>query len=121
MIPLIMFSELSLCPFPFHLFLFLFILYSLFVFSSQVLGVLAKQMEPDLVGQIVSQLLVILSLSEWQIKHSALIGLKYTLAVREDLAAVLLPKVQSHLFSALRSSEDEIIAVVADTLLPLSS
>ncbi|KAI8999803.1 SNF2 family N-terminal domain-containing protein [Gaertneriomyces semiglobifer] len=65
--------------------------------------------------------------SEWQVRHGALVGLKYWMAVRQDLLDKILMSadgVETQVFQAivngLQDSDDSVRAVASSSLLPVS-
>lgn len=51
-----------------------------------------------------------------QVRHSAMLGLKYTLAVRTDLLPTLLPLAAVSLGTALADEDDDVRCVAAEAL-----
>jgi TATA-binding protein-associated factor len=95
---------------------------------AQTLGVVSKLLDAEQVCGIYSTLLTMIQCatqhvreernSYWSLHLAGLLGVKYVLAVRSDLASVLLPKSMDHVIDALTHSDDDIRAVAASTLLP---
>ena len=84
---------------------------------AQALGLLSLHHNTQQLGQIVSILIQLISQDKWEIQHGGLLGLKYILATRSNLAELLLskslPYVLSHL---LNDSADDVRASAAATL-----
>ena len=57
---------------------------------------------------------------DWEIRHGGLLGVKYVVIVRRDLASAWLPLVVPAVLNGLRDVDDEVRAVAADTLLPIA-
>ncbi|KAJ2786455.1 TATA-binding protein-associated factor mot1 [Coemansia interrupta] len=55
----------------------------------------------------------------WEVRHAGLAALRYVVAVRRDLAAVLAPDAAAAALHALGGHDDDVRAVAAATLLPL--
>ena len=47
----------------------------------------------------------------WEIRHSAMLGLKYTLAARAELLPSLLPRAAAALSTALADADDDVRGV----------
>ena len=58
---------------------------------AQALGAALLPLSPAAVDSVVSCSLTLLSRPEWEVRHSALLGLKYILAAKSELAVDLLP------------------------------
>ncbi|ESO84153.1 hypothetical protein LOTGIDRAFT_155478 [Lottia gigantea] len=87
---------------------------------AQDLGVLLKFLDVEGVNGVTSVLLQLLSQQQWEVRHGGLLGLKYLLAVRKDLRDVLLPTVLPGIFQGLQDSDDDVRAVAAAALVPVS-
>jgi hypothetical protein len=59
---------------------------------AQALGIVLSYMSSELVIRAFDVLLHLLQQQKWEIRHGGLLGLKYTIAVRKDLVATLLPR-----------------------------
>ncbi|CAN8030729.1 unnamed protein product, partial [Ixodes persulcatus] len=78
----------------------------------------------SLAGEAVSSgvlgvLLVLLRCPQWEARHGGLLGLKYLLAVRKD-ASLLVPSVFEPIFGGLQDPNDDVSAVAAAALLPVT-
>ncbi|CAN8008171.1 unnamed protein product, partial [Ixodes pacificus] len=78
----------------------------------------------SLAGEAVSSgvlgvLLVLLRCPQWEARHGGLLGLKYLLAVRKD-ASLLMPSVFEPIFGGLQDPNDDVSAVAAAALLPVT-
>ncbi|KPM11156.1 TATA-binding protein-associated factor 172-like protein [Sarcoptes scabiei] len=86
---------------------------------AQVLGLVIKFQSVQGVHGVLNILLQLLECSEWETRHGGMLGLKYLLAIRQDLIEELLPKVFEPIFSGLKDSEDDVSAVAAAALVPV--
>ncbi|PXF49054.1 putative helicase mot1 [Gracilariopsis chorda] len=59
--------------------------------------------------------------SEWEVRHAALLGARYVLAVKDDMADELLRLSFGNIVDGLRDSDDDVRAVAAEALLPVAS
>ncbi|XP_016996631.3 TATA-binding protein-associated factor 172 [Drosophila takahashii] len=89
---------------------------------AQVLGTLVKEIQASKVQRIVDILLQLIQhKNEWEVRHGGLLGLKYVFVVREELLPVYLPQSISSILTGLLDSVDDVGAVAAATLIPVSS
>ncbi|KAM8924786.1 TATA-binding protein-associated factor 172 [Pelodytes ibericus] len=86
---------------------------------AQTLGVLLKHMNESGVLQTVKILLRLLTQEQWEVRHGGLLGIKYTLAIRQDLIKALLPKVLPAIIEGLQDLDDDVRAVAAASLVPV--
>ncbi|XP_017054077.1 TATA-binding protein-associated factor 172 [Drosophila ficusphila] len=89
---------------------------------AQVLGTLVKEIQASKVQRIVDILLQLIQhKNEWEVRHGGLLGLKYVFVVREELLPIYLPQSISNILSGLLDAVDDVGAVAASTLIPVSS
>ncbi|XP_043653491.1 TATA-binding protein-associated factor 172 [Drosophila teissieri] len=89
---------------------------------AQVLGTLVKEIEASKVQRIVDILLQLIQhKNEWEVRHGGLLGLKYVFVVREELLPIYLPQSISNILIGLLDAVDDVGAVAAATLIPVSS
>ncbi|XP_017083593.2 TATA-binding protein-associated factor 172 [Drosophila eugracilis] len=89
---------------------------------AQVLGTLVKEIQASKVQRIVDILLQLIQhKNEWEVRHGGLLGLKYVFVVREELLPIYLPQSISNILIGLLDSVDDVGAVAASTLIPVSS
>lgn len=86
--------------------------------SAQALGAALLPLAPDAVDAVVSCTLTLLSRPEWEVRHSALLGLKYILAAKSELAIDLLPAALPAATKALVDADDDVRGAAAESLLP---
>ncbi|XP_029788086.1 TATA-binding protein-associated factor 172 isoform X3 [Suricata suricatta] len=86
---------------------------------AQTLGVVLKHMNETGVHKTVDVLLKLLSQEQWEVRHGGLLGIKYALAVRQDVINTLLPKVLSRIIEGLQDLDDDVRAVAAASLVPV--
>ncbi|KAG8234705.1 hypothetical protein J437_LFUL014321, partial [Ladona fulva] len=65
-------------------------------------------------------LLQLLTKKEWEARHGALLGIKYLLAVRNDLVDELVPIVFPAVLKGLRDPVEDVGAVAAASLIPVA-
>ena len=63
-------------------------------------------------------MLALLQRKEWEVRHSALLALRYVLAARETLAPRLLPAALPAAAVALDDKDDDVRGAAAEALLP---
>uniref|UniRef100_A0A8C5E6B9 BTAF1 RNA polymerase II, B-TFIID transcription factor-associated n=1 Tax=Gouania willdenowi TaxID=441366 RepID=A0A8C5E6B9_GOUWI len=86
---------------------------------AQTLGVALRHMTEAGVSMTVNVLLKLLKEDQWEVRHGGLLGIKYALAVRQDLISVLLPRVLPALIEGLQDLDDDVRAVAAAALIPV--
>lgn len=87
--------------------------------TAQALGAVLRSAPPRLVASTLSVLAVLRSRPEWQVRHGALLSLKYLVAVRPGMIPGLLaPQLLPAALAGLRDRDDDVIAASADALLP---
>ncbi|KAI8096669.1 uncharacterized protein BX664DRAFT_324574 [Halteromyces radiatus] len=95
---------------------------------SQTLGVVLQYMQAEGVVKVHETLLKLIaqddpafgSKSIWEVRHAGLLGLKYTVAVRKDLVEMLVDGTTGAVILGLRDHDDDVRAVSASTLLPIT-
>ncbi|XP_053548913.1 TATA-binding protein-associated factor 172 [Bombina bombina] len=86
---------------------------------AQTLGVVLKHMNESGVHKTVKILLKLLTQDQWEVRHGGLLGIKYALAVRQDLIKTLLPKALPAIIEGLQDLDDDVRAVAASSLVPV--
>lgn len=88
---------------------------------AQCLGTVLKLMVENGCRGTLKVLLQLLSQKEWEVRHGGLLGLKYLLAVREDMINVLLNDAFPYVLQGLSDPVDDVGAVAASALIPITS
>lgn len=86
---------------------------------AQALGSIFNILDLELIKRLLENLIRLLERTEWEARHGGLLGLKYLLAVRQDLASELLPAVFEPIFVCLNDNVDDVSAVAASSLVPV--
>ncbi|XP_071987194.1 TATA-binding protein-associated factor 172 isoform X2 [Engystomops pustulosus] len=86
---------------------------------AQTLGVVLKHMNESGVHNAVKILLLLLTQEQWEVRHGGLLGIKYALAIRQDLIKTLLPKALPAIIRGLQDLDDDVRAVAAASLVPV--
>ena len=86
--------------------------------GAQALGAGLLPLPPNAVEAVVSCVLVLLRRPEWEVRHSALLALRYVLAARDALAPRLLPAALPAATAALDDKDDDVRGGAAEALLP---
>ena len=86
---------------------------------AQTLGLVLNHLNSKGVNSVLQILLQLLQCSEWQARHGGLLGIKYLLAIRQDMTRELIPLVFQPIFDGLKDSEDDVSAVAAAALVPV--
>ena len=86
--------------------------------GAQALGAGLLPLPPPAVEAVVRAVLVLLRRGEWEVRHSALLALRYVLAARDTLAPRLLPAALPAAVTALDDKDDDVRGAAAEALLP---
>eukprot|EP00124_Ichthyophonus_hoferi_P002688 Ihof_evm3s194 gene=Ihof_evmTU3s194 len=86
---------------------------------AQALGVLLQHLPTHLVNRVLTELLQLQTRTTWEVRHGGLLGVKYIVAVRQDMAPQLLPRVLPAVLQGLSDKDDDVRAVSAEALLPI--
>uniref|UniRef100_W5L4U2 B-TFIID TATA-box binding protein associated factor 1 n=1 Tax=Astyanax mexicanus TaxID=7994 RepID=W5L4U2_ASTMX len=86
---------------------------------AQTLGVALRHMTDSGVAMTVDVLLKLLTEDQWEVRHGGLLGIKYALAVRQNLISELLPRVLPAITEGLQDLDDDVRAVAAAALIPV--
>ncbi|MFS7923027.1 putative DNA helicase chromatin remodeling SNF2 family [Helianthus anomalus] len=88
---------------------------------AQALGAALKYMSPLLVHETLNVLLTMQRRPEWEIRHGSLLGIKYLVAVRQEMLPDLLGRVLPACKAGLEDPDDDVRAVAAEALIPTAS
>ncbi|GER39629.1 TATA-binding protein-associated factor, partial [Striga asiatica] len=88
---------------------------------AQALGAVLKYMHPSLVQETLNILLKMQLRPEWEIRHGSLLGIKYLVAVRQEMLHNLLDFVLPACKAGLEDPDDDVRAVAAEALIPTSA
>ncbi|KAI3468468.1 hypothetical protein Pfo_025131 [Paulownia fortunei] len=88
---------------------------------AQAVGAVLKYMHPTLVQETLNILLQMQRRPEWEIRHGSLLGIKYLVAVRQEMLHDLLGSVLPACKTGLEDPDDDVRAVAAEALIPTSA
>ncbi|KAJ4851194.1 btaf1 RNA polymerase II, B-TFIID transcription factor-associated [Turnera subulata] len=88
---------------------------------AQALGAAFKYMHRSLVYETLNILLQMQRRPEWEIRHGSLLGIKYLVAVRQEMLPDLLGYVLPACKAGLEDPDDDVRAVAADALIPTAT
>lgn len=88
---------------------------------AQALGAALKYMGPSLVHETLNILLQMQRRPEWEIRHGSLLGIKYLVAVRQEMLHDLLSCILPACKAGLEDPDDDVRAVAADALIPAAA
>lgn len=88
---------------------------------AQALGAVLKHMHPSLVHETLSILLHMQGRPEWEVRHGSLLGIKYLVAVRQEMLPELLPRVLPACIAGLEDRDDDVRAVAAEAMTPAAA
>ncbi|KAJ2277694.1 TATA-binding protein-associated factor mot1 [Coemansia sp. RSA 371] len=86
---------------------------------AQALGVASQFLAPTGVSALQDAMLQLARGTAWERRHAGLSGLRYVVAVRRDLASLLVGGTLDAALDGLAAADDDVRAVAAATLLPL--
>jgi len=89
--------------------------------TAQVLGTVLPLVSSESVQLVSGIVMQLVQQEEWECRHGGLLAVKYLLAVRTDLAQLLLPRLYPQIYTGLTDSADDVTATAAAALLPVSS
>ncbi|RUS77118.1 hypothetical protein EGW08_015105, partial [Elysia chlorotica] len=87
---------------------------------AQTLGAVLKFLPAESVPGVVAVAMQLLGQAQWEVRHGALLSLKYILAVRQDLVSTLLPAILPAIHQGLQDPDDDVRAVAASALIPVT-
>ena len=87
---------------------------------AQALGVLARSFDARTAVRLLDVLEEMGTQDEWIVRYSALLGIRYVVAVRQDLAGVIVPRVFGTVLMGSQDNDDDVRAVAAATLIPVA-
>ncbi|XP_050224849.1 TATA-binding protein-associated factor BTAF1 isoform X2 [Mercurialis annua] len=85
---------------------------------AQALGAGFKYMNRSLVHETLNILLQMQRRPEWEIRHGSLLGIKYLVAVRQEMMSDLIGYILPACKAGLEDPDDDVRAVAADALIP---
>ncbi|KAL1212506.1 TATA-binding protein-associated factor BTAF1 [Cardamine amara subsp. amara] len=88
---------------------------------AQALGATFKYMSSSLIYETLNILLQMQRRPEWEIRHGSLLGIKYLVAVRQEMLQGLLGYILPACKAGLEDSDDDVRAVAADALIPAAA
>ncbi|KAF3783221.1 TATA-binding protein-associated factor, partial [Nymphaea thermarum] len=88
---------------------------------AQALGAVIKHVHPSLVHETLSVLLRMQHRQEWEVRHGSLLGIKYLIAVRQEMLHELLGRVLPSCRAGLEDPDDDVRAVAAEALIPAAA
>ncbi|GAM29011.1 hypothetical protein SAMD00019534_121870 [Acytostelium subglobosum LB1] len=87
---------------------------------AQVLGLVVKFMTPESVMKVLTVLLQLQENKQWEVRHGALLGIKYLSVVRLDLMSIILPRILNAVTRGLSDRDDDVRATASETFQPLA-
>ncbi|XP_057949880.1 TATA-binding protein-associated factor BTAF1 isoform X2 [Malania oleifera] len=88
---------------------------------AQALGAVLKYMHPGLVNETLGILLQMQCRPEWEIRHGSLLGIKYLVAVRQEMISDMLGYILPACKAGLEDPDDDVRAVAAEALIPAAA
>ncbi|KAK3159851.1 hypothetical protein QOZ80_1BG0051830 [Eleusine coracana subsp. coracana] len=88
---------------------------------AQALGAVMKYMHPSIVCHTLKTLLQMQRRQEWEVRHGSLLGIKYLVAVRQEMVKDLLDYILHACKAGLEDPDDDVRAVAAEALIPAAA
>eukprot|EP00177_Eucheuma_denticulatum_P003912 GFKZ01007074.1.p1 GENE.GFKZ01007074.1~~GFKZ01007074.1.p1 ORF type:complete len:1849 (+),score=239.07 GFKZ01007074.1:129-5675(+) len=91
--------------------------------AAMTLGASARAMAPEATRSLVSKIFLLLQTDgsrQWEVRHAALLGARYVLAAKDEMAEELLGCSFQGIANGLRDQDDDVRAVAAEALLPVA-
>lgn len=92
--------------------------------AAMTIGASARGMLPYSTRSLVDKILYLLKTdgsSQWEVRHAALLGARYVLAVKDDMVEELLKISFTDITDGLKDQDDDVRAVAAEALLPVTT
>ncbi|CAN8070579.1 unnamed protein product [Agarophyton chilense] len=92
--------------------------------AAMAIGAASRAMSDSVTRTLIDRIFYLLNTdgsSEWEVRHASLLGARYVLAVKNDMADELLRFSIKSITDGLRDSDDDVRAVAAEALLPVAS
>lgn len=87
--------------------------------AASMLGAAMKHMDESSLRQTLLHLVNMAQRPEWEVRHAGLLGLRYAASVKEGLMKDFAGQLVGPLTETLKDDDDDVIAVSAETLLPM--
>lgn len=90
--------------------------------AAMTMGACCRVMSPQKTFSLMERVLYLLSTeksSQWEVRHAALLGARFLLAVKEDMARELITSTFDRITTGLQDRDDDVRAVAAEALLPV--
>jgi hypothetical protein len=89
--------------------------------AAALLGATLGHLSEAEFAQAARLLLQLLKRGEWEVRHAGLLGLRCATTSRAELMKPFIADMVSPLLASLQDDDDDVIAVAAETLLPIAS
>lgn len=90
--------------------------------AAMTIGAAVKVMSSEKTKGLMERLLFLLTTSsskQWEVRHASLLGTRYVLAVKSDMAPELLEMAFDSVAQGLQDPDDDVRAIAAEALLPV--
>lgn len=90
--------------------------------AAMTIGAAAKVMSPRKTIALMERLLYLLKTSsskQWEVRHASLLGVRYVLAVKDEMAKELIEMAFDPIADGLQDPDDDVRSVAAEALLPV--
>lgn len=85
---------------------------------AQVIGVISKLLSTEAVTSLLNILIQFTQVPEWEVRHAGFLGMKYVLAVREDMHESAITQCLPSLIKGLCDDDGDVKSVSAEALIP---
>ncbi|CDF32085.1 unnamed protein product [Chondrus crispus] len=90
--------------------------------AAMTIGASSRALSPEDTRHLIARIFFLLttqSSSQWEVRHAALLGARYILAVKDEMAEELIRLSFQSITDGLRDQDDDVRAVAAEALLPV--
>ena len=90
--------------------------------AAMTIGASSRALSPEDTRHLIARIFFLLttqSSSQWEVRHAALLGARYILAVKDEMAEELIRLSFQNITDGLRDQDDDVRAVAAEALLPV--
>lgn len=91
--------------------------------AAMILGACTQALSPRVVLKLVDTLFCLMGVKDtkkWEVRHAGLLGLRYIIAVRQDMSVELLARTIDPILEGLEDQDDDVRAAAGEALIPVA-